>query len=81
MKTISMLDFRQDSEKVIRSLRKGERLVLTYRGKPLARLEPVHLQRKEPASDPLFHVHEWARPSPLGPLNHDDIDKIVYENP
>ena len=41
MKTISMLEFRHHAEKVIAQVQKGQRLILTYRGKPVARLEPI----------------------------------------
>ena len=41
MKTVTMLEFRQDAEGVLRRVAKGERLVLSHRGKPAARLEPV----------------------------------------
>ena len=38
MKTLSMLDFRRNAKQVLEAVRRGERLVLTYRGKPIARL-------------------------------------------
>jgi len=41
MKTVSMLDFRQGADAIIERVRRGERLVLTYRGKPAIRLEPI----------------------------------------
>lgn len=77
MKTISMLELRQDSKSVIRSLRRGERIFLTHRGKPLARLEPASAT-KDAWEDAIFHVEKLAKPSPLGRFNHDEIDEIVY---
>lgn len=41
MKTVTMLEFRRDAEAVIRTVQTGESLLLTYRGKPAVRLEPV----------------------------------------
>lgn len=41
MKMVTMLEFRQDAEGVLRRIAKGERLVLSHRGKPAARLEPL----------------------------------------
>lgn len=38
---ISMLNLRQDAEQVLNRSQAGERLVLTHRGKPVTRLEPV----------------------------------------
>jgi len=72
MKTITMLEFRQDAEAIIRSLQQGVRMVLTDHGKPVARLEPIEPDKPaEPsksaesgkpevsyASDPFFSMCE-----------------------
>ena len=79
MKTITMLQLRRDSKSVIHSLRRGERLALTYRGRPLARLEPFQPEKRSIAEDPFFEIHRAARPSPQGPLSHDQIDAELYE--
>jgi antitoxin (DNA-binding transcriptional repressor) of toxin-antitoxin stability system len=39
MRTISMLELRQDAAKTLDAVRRGERLILTYRGKPVARID------------------------------------------
>ena len=36
-----MLEFRRNAQGVLRRIAKGERLLLSHRGKPAARLEPV----------------------------------------
>jgi len=41
MERVSILEFRRDAEAVIRKVRQGKRLILTYRGKPVMRLEPI----------------------------------------
>ena len=41
MKRISMLEFRRDARKVLSAVRKGQPVLLTYRGRPVARLVPV----------------------------------------
>ncbi len=41
MKTVSLHYFRLDAERILAQVMKGERLVLTRRGKPVARLEPI----------------------------------------
>lgn len=41
MKTISMVDLRTHSERIVRDLRRGERMILSYRGEPLAELVPA----------------------------------------
>ena len=78
MKTITMLNLRQDSQGIIRMLKQGRRLTLTYRGKAVARLEPLRETRVDSSNDPLFQIHKQSQASPLGPLNHDDIDRVVY---
>jgi antitoxin (DNA-binding transcriptional repressor) of toxin-antitoxin stability system len=39
MDKVSMLEFRHDAESVIRKVEQGKRMILTYRGKPVMRLE------------------------------------------
>ena len=40
MRTITMVELRTDSERIVRELKRGERLMLSYRGEPLAELVP-----------------------------------------
>ena len=47
MKTVSMLDFRHHAEKIIDQVQKGQRMILTRRGKPVAgRKEAAQLNQK-----------------------------------
>ncbi len=79
MKTITMLEFRRDARRALDAVRRGERLLLTYRGKPVARLEPVgHDIPAVPEDDPLLHVDDYAIDGPGGPLANEDIDRLVY---
>jgi antitoxin (DNA-binding transcriptional repressor) of toxin-antitoxin stability system len=76
MKTVSMLQFRKEADAVLRRVAKGQAFVLTYRGKPVARLEP--LDRDEvPADDPIYRLYELASPT-AEPIDHSEIDRIVY---
>jgi prevent-host-death family protein len=55
MKTVTMLEFRRDAEGVLRRVAKGERFVISHRGKPAARLEPlIAATPADPASDPFL---------------------------
>lgn len=76
MNTVSMLDLRQDAEQVLNRIQAGEHLILTYRGKPVARLEPV-LEDTVAADDPFYRLDDLADP---GGVSLDDraIDVIVY---
>ncbi len=79
MKTVTMLEFRQDAEGVLQRVAKGERFVLSHRGKPAARLEPLTTPPpSDPASDPFLGIARRAKPSPKGKTQHADIDRILY---
>lgn len=79
MKNVTMLEFRQDAKGVLRRVATGERFVLSHRGKPAARLEPLNAPAPtEPASDPFLGIARRAKPSPKGKTKHADIDHILY---
>jgi prevent-host-death family protein len=50
MKTISAVELRNDLEGIVKALRKGERMELTYRGEKVADLVPV---KEAPGMTPL----------------------------
>lgn len=78
MKTISMLEFRRHARRAIDALRRGERLLLTYRGEPVARLEPVGADTRDvPENDPLLHVDDYAVEGP-GTLTNEEMDRLIY---
>jgi antitoxin (DNA-binding transcriptional repressor) of toxin-antitoxin stability system len=56
MRTISMVELRTQSERVVRDLKRGERLMLSYRGKPLAELVP-----STPAANQLSPIEALKR--------------------
>lgn len=62
---------------MLRRVAKGERFVLSHRGKPAARLEPVS-SPGDPASDPFLTIGNRAKRSPKGKTAHEDIDRILY---
>ena len=79
MKRISMLDFRRDARRTLAAVRRGERLLLTYRGRPVARLEPVRDDRAAPVEDEaLLRIEEFAVDGPGGTLPNEDIDRLAY---
>jgi prevent-host-death family protein len=79
MKTVTMLEFRRNAEGVLRRIGKGERLVLSHRGKPAARLVPLDSgQLHDPDNDPFLSIVSRAKPSPKGKTKHTDIDRILY---
>ncbi len=79
MKTVSMLEFRQNAQSVLRRVAKGERLLISHRGKPAARLEPLTAPANNVLSnDPFVTIGSRATASPKGKTRHADIDRIVY---
>ena len=74
-----MLEFRRNARRALEAVRRGERILLTYRGEAVARLEPV---RPEPTAipddDPLLRIEDFAVDGPGGPLPNEAIDRIVY---
>ncbi len=77
MEQVSMLDFRRDAENIIRKVRQGKRFVMTYRGRPVMRLEPIETDQVS-ATDPFYALGELAEPCG-GALSNEEIDRIVYQ--
>jgi prevent-host-death family protein len=76
MKTVSMLQFRQRAEAVLKQVRKGQAFVLTYRGKPVARLEPIAAGAVA-EDDPIYQLDQLASPT-AEPLTNAEIDRAIY---
>jgi antitoxin (DNA-binding transcriptional repressor) of toxin-antitoxin stability system len=72
------LDFRRDALAIIRKVRQGKRLIMTYRGKPVMRLEPMQPSAIR-ADDPFYQLAQLADPAGQ-PLTNEEIDKIVYKS-
>lgn len=76
MKTISMLHFRQRADAVLKQVGKGQAFVLTYRGKPVARLEPIGTGTIS-NDDPIYQLDNLASPT-AKPLTNAEMDQAVY---
>lgn len=76
MNTVSMLELRRDAGHIVHRIQAGERLVLTYRGKPVARLEPV-ADAATDADDPFYTLDRLAD-SEGEALSNREIDAILY---
>ena len=77
MERVSILEFRRDAEAVIRKVRQGKRLILTYRGKPVMRLEPIQDDKVGP-DDPFYALAQLAVPNGRS-LTNEEIDQTVYD--
>jgi antitoxin (DNA-binding transcriptional repressor) of toxin-antitoxin stability system len=59
MKTISMVELRTQSERIVRDLKRGERMMLSYRGELLAEIVPSALAAKKLSPiEALSQAHE-----------------------
>jgi antitoxin (DNA-binding transcriptional repressor) of toxin-antitoxin stability system len=76
MKSITMLEFRKRADSVLKQVAKGNAFLLTYRGKPVAKLEPVGGSTISD-EDPIYRLHELAS-GKAKPLDNFEIDQIVY---
>jgi antitoxin (DNA-binding transcriptional repressor) of toxin-antitoxin stability system len=76
MKQVSMSDFRRDAERIVSKIQRGERLILTRRGKAVARLEPIvkDVPDEYDSFYSLTDLADAAAPS----LNSSQIDEIIF---
>jgi len=72
-----MLEFRKNPEAVIRKTMQGKRLILTYRGKPVMRLEPVQNDKPD-KSDPFYNLATLAGSGGKS-LTNKEMDQLIYE--
>ena len=80
METVTMLDFRRNAGKIIRRAVSGERMLLSYRGKAVLRIEPVTAKDgKQFADDPFFRITEIACKDNNGDLSNEEIDRAIYK--
>ena len=70
-----MLELRQHAQEIIRQVQEGERFILTYRGKLIARIEPI--ETAIPADDPFYRLSDLADPEAEG-LTNRQIDEAIY---
>ena len=75
--TISTHQMRFEFERVLRAVKAGRSLTLTYRSKPLARIVPLKEEQALQEDDPIFRLGELAEP--IGPLTNAEIDTLVYD--
>jgi prevent-host-death family protein len=74
--TISTHEMRFEFARVLRAVKEGRSLTLTYRRKPLARIVPLREEESLREDDPIFRLDELAEP--IGPLTNAEIDALVY---
>ena len=78
MKIVSLLAFRKNSKKILEWARRGERMIMTYRGKPVCRIEPMG-DKVPDEDDPFYQIDRLAEGKGTS-LDNKQIDKIVYNS-
>ena len=76
VKTISLLEFRRKAQAVLTYVQKGQGVLLTCRGKPVARLEPV-TSRAPGQDDPFYSLNRLADARGES-MTNDEIDRAIY---
>ena len=77
MKEISVLEFRKNAEKIIQWSKQGKRMIMTYRGHPVMRLEPIKDDVVDSA-DP-FLLLDGIADGKKENLSNQKMDQIIYE--
>ena len=75
MKEVTLVEFRRNAEGILKRLGRGERLLLTRRGRPVARLEPVSGPTPGP-EDPIYSLADLAQDG--APVSNRDMDRTIY---
>ncbi|MBI4614748.1 MAG: hypothetical protein HY720_14145 [Planctomycetes bacterium] len=76
MRQVSIVEFRKHAAEVIERLRRGERLVLTHRRKPIAQLEPI--RPGNPSDRDPFYALDRLADATAGALSNDQIERAIY---
>ena len=76
MVKVSMLEFRRNAKGILRQAMRGSRMVLTYRGKPVLRFEPL-LPSVQTSDDGFYRLAALAD-SAGSDLSNAEMDGILY---
>lgn len=70
-----MLELRLNTEKIIKQVQSGQSLILTRRGHPVARIEPIIPETQDP-NDPFFLLSGLGKGAAL---SNAEMDSIIYD--
>lgn len=78
-KTVNIADAKTHLSRLIALVERGERVVITRAGKPVAELRPVRKMKKRsiPLDEPLLRVDEYSYDGPIGLTTNEDFDSTV----
>ena len=76
MKHVTLVEFRKSAEAILNRIQRGERFVLTRRGRPVIRLEPI-TESTPTEEDPIYRLAELALDC-SDPMTNRDMDRAIY---
>jgi prevent-host-death family protein len=74
---ISTNELRLKFDRVLKAVKQGRSLTLTYRNKPLARIVPVNQEYLLHEDDPIYRMYEHAQPVGA-PITNEEMDRLIY---
>ena len=74
---ISTNELRLNFDRVLKAVKQGRSLTLTYRNKPLARIVPLKDEQLLSEDDPIYRMYELAEPIGV-PVTNAEMDKLIY---
>jgi prevent-host-death family protein len=75
-KIVTMVELRRKAGEIVGAVRRGQPMLLSYRGRPVLRLEPIRSPEVEP-DDLFYSLAELGDRRGRG-LSNREIDAIVY---
>ena len=72
---LTLLEFRKNAQAALDKVASGQAIVLTRRGRAVARLEPIGEERIE-ANDPIYALGDVAVDGT--PLTNEQMDREIY---
>jgi antitoxin (DNA-binding transcriptional repressor) of toxin-antitoxin stability system len=75
MKTVSLLEFRKNTQATLLKVAGGQSIVLTRRGRAIARLEPIGDERIAP-DDPIYALGELSVEGHS--MTNEQMDREIY---
>lgn len=75
MQNVSMVEFRHHARDIVERVLRGQRLMLTYRGKNIARIEPIEAQAT--TDDPFYALAGLADADGKS-LSNREMDEEIY---
>lgn len=75
MKTVSLLEFRKNAQATLQMVASGQSIVLTRRGRAIARLEPIGDERIAP-DDPIYALGELAVEGQS--MSNEEVEREIY---